>query len=263
MQLNSQKQQALELGWKLAELAERQVTDVGCLAGTEEEVMWQHISHFILIKSAYSYRALLTLLREGLEHEALVLLRSLVEALINLMYIAKDPHQRARLYLEYDFVARHRVLGALRRHGRSESGAVYRRILESSPDKANELTAEYQRVKPHYKNEYLWSGQSISQMAESVGMGWEYDFVYADCCARAHAAANSVNDYFRATEDGLLADLRPSFEELEWRVFQGACYIARVMSVNEEELGRKAPPEVPELVRKMQALVGAAGTSSG
>jgi hypothetical protein len=100
-------------------------------------------------------------------------------------------------------------------------------------------------------------------MAESVGMGWEYDFVYAECCARAHATANSVNDYFRATEDGLLAELAPSFGDLGFRVFEGASCLARVMSVNEEELGRKAPPEVPELVHRMQVLLGAAGTSTG
>jgi hypothetical protein len=257
MALTSQQQQALDLGWRLAALAEGQAGSVPSYQGTEDEAIWQHVSHFMLIKSAYSYRALLTLLREGLEHEALVLLRSLVEALINLRYMAQDPLQRARLFLEYDFVARHKRLEALGKHAAAESGEVFRGILESRRVKADELTSQYQRVKPHYKNEYLWSGKTIKQMAESVGMGWEYDFVYADCCARSHGAAKSVNDYFRATEDGLLADLRPSFEDLQYRAYQGANYLARVISVNEEKLGRKAPLELPEVVGKMQALVEA------
>jgi hypothetical protein len=139
MVLTSQQQQALDLGWRLAELAERQVADVGCLAGTEEEVIWQHVSHFILIKSAYSYRALLTLLHEGFQHEALVLLRTLVEALINLRYMAQDPLQRARLFLEYDFVARHKRLEAAKRHAGSGSWDVLRGMLLSRSQEADEL----------------------------------------------------------------------------------------------------------------------------
>ena len=49
MELSKDQREALDLGWKLAALAEEQASMVVDYGGTEAECMWQHVSHFFLV----------------------------------------------------------------------------------------------------------------------------------------------------------------------------------------------------------------------
>ncbi len=255
MELNKDQREALDLGWKLAGLAEEQASMVVGYRGTEAECMWQHVSHFFLVKSIHCFRAYLTLLAEGYGREGLVLLRSLVEALISLRYIAQQPKKRARRYLEYDYVARYRLLKAVRRLDDSEGGEVFRQVLEGRDEDEKELQAQYESVKSGYKVKTQWSDRSIRCMAKSVGMEWQYDLVYSQCCTHAHFAAGSIKHYMSVDAKGLLIDFAPSSESLKKGVWESAYYLAGIVAVNRDELSRNAPDEILDIVRRLSALV--------
>lgn len=144
------------------------------------------LAAFFFAKSYKTFSAISTLCRRGFGEDAAVLSRGLVENATTLFFISLDRDERSNLYLEYEYVARNKYISMLEAAGAadfSSAGACAAR------DKLREL---YQSVKVNYPNENLWSGKSVRQMAEEVGLMPHYLFAYKYFSDIAHGGPSTV-----------------------------------------------------------------------
>ena len=74
------------------------------------------IASGLFAKAFCTARAIRTLVEAGLIGDAAILLRSLLELAVTLLYIGRSPQTRAELYLNYQHVARKHLHDAMRKH---------------------------------------------------------------------------------------------------------------------------------------------------
>lgn len=159
------------------------------------------LAAFFFAKSYKTFAAIVLLARKGFGEDAAVLSRGLVENTTNLLYIAEEPETRAELYLDYEYVARNRYISMLESAGAFDSAAG-----ASSPARGR-LRQLYESVKSNYPNENLWSGKSIRQMADEVGLTSHYLFAYKYFSDMAHAAPTTVTQVLEPGEQEGLVDI--------------------------------------------------------
>ena len=175
----------------------------------EDEFIYKGVVQALTFKAIKTHRAIECLLEFGFVEDAVVLMRALLEIVINLLYIGREPESRATLYAEYDYVLRwqgHRAAEAV-------YGDEYSRQLASRQAEIDELRREYERVKCNYPDKYRWSGESVRKMAEEVGGEKAYLSAYRMHSELVHSAPTTMNRYVTASEGGLLIDLDPKSEE--------------------------------------------------
>jgi len=153
------------------------------------------------VKTAHAIALLLT---KGLIEDAAVLLRSMMEVVINMKYIAASK-DRARAYLDYEAVARHKMTQVMKKQGYDVSSVEAERA------------AAYESVKDKFPDDYKdWSQSSIRKMAKSVGFGEHYELVYGLLCDFAHAGPMSTSDYADVSDDGDTHTLSESGAAIGW-----------------------------------------------
>ncbi|MDO8700654.1 MAG: DUF5677 domain-containing protein [Deltaproteobacteria bacterium] len=159
------------------------------------------VAAFLFCKVIRTCRAARILCSTGWGVEAKLLLRSGLEALINLFYITqKDSEERAILYSEFGHMLD--VASAAR--------------VDRWPDqfkeldlqhRRNEIKENFERVKVNYPMKDFWAGKLIQngrfrEMAQQVGMQWYYDFIYWIASNHVHANVRSANEVMHVSADG-------------------------------------------------------------
>ncbi|RJQ54671.1 MAG: hypothetical protein C4521_04010 [Actinobacteria bacterium] len=151
------------------------------------------LSAFFFSKSHKTFSAVLVLASKGFGEDAAVLCRGLAENAINFLYIREEPIRRADLYLEYEYVLRHMYLETL------EAAGVLEGLAAS--DGRQRVRELYESVKRNYPNRHLWSGRSLREMAEEVGLSAHYRFAYKYFSDVAHGAPSTILQVLRPTEE--------------------------------------------------------------
>ncbi len=144
------------------------------------------LSSFFFSRSSKTFSAILILCQRGFGEDAAVLCRSLVENVVNFLYIRQDPAERADLYLEYEYVLRHTYVEMLAATGSLDGLAV------RDENARKELRELYESVKKRYPNRHLWSGKSLRVMADDVGLSAHYRFAYKYFSDLAHGAPSVI-----------------------------------------------------------------------
>ncbi|MGE5580226.1 MAG: DUF5677 domain-containing protein [Bacillota bacterium] len=130
----------------------------------EPDTLQKKIARYIFNRSTSSFDALRLLAEKGYYGESLVLLRLLLQNLISLAYINREPESRARLYdRQLDVIGRRFASGA-REALAGFPGGVFVSLDED--------LAESEGASD--KKEPMWSDLKISRMAHECGMGWIY-----------------------------------------------------------------------------------------
>lgn len=188
----------------------------------EKEDLFKGTVIYLTWKGLKTQLAIEKLLESGFLEDAYSLIRSLMEIVINLQYIRKDPEFLALTYQEYSYIIRHRLL---------EAG---RRIYKNFPDPETEsavadLEVNYQRVKGSYPNEYRWSGCSIRKMADQACLADLYDTIYSNLSVYIHSSALSQNSFIRSDANGFKIIIAPDqHDEVQ---FENAIYLACTFSL--------------------------------
>jgi hypothetical protein len=144
----------------------------------------------------------------GFGSEAGIILRTMFEAAVNIMWLLKDVKTIEQLvpklkrYNDYQFVATQKY----RDYARNSS------ITEVLPDKVREelnkmndtLDEKARQVQDEYEfNAFKpWSGRTIKQMANDVGWGERYDTLYQIYSDIVHSGVNSVQEYLVFDDKG-------------------------------------------------------------
>ncbi|MBI5410965.1 MAG: hypothetical protein HZA21_03135 [Nitrospirae bacterium] len=156
---------------------------------TPDETLYRTTVVFFLVRGYRTFQSAYLLCVHGQVDSATILARVLFEISVNLLYICKEPLEHSRLFFEYDSVASKGILDKLIK---TVSDPERLRAIKSAE---SGLAAESERLKVNYPNRWRWSGKTIKQMAEEVGLGWHYDHIYWPQSNLAHPSPTIMGRY--------------------------------------------------------------------
>ena len=152
---------------------------------------------FCIGKAYKTQAAILLLCQQGYGQDAAILVRSLIELLITLLYILKDPtDERIQRYFAYDWIMRKKMYN----YGKTKPEIL--EILKErnqnlkqgdNPIEEVEKQAIAMQTKYNYKKD--WSDKNMREMAEEVGRVDLYLTVYRLQSQIMHTAPRVMNEY--------------------------------------------------------------------
>lgn len=140
----------------------------------ESDTEWS--MNFLFYRSYRLFWTNLVLCEKGFGTEACILLRSLMEVVVNMSWISqRNAEERAKLYRSYADIARKHLYDKYDKHG------VFRKLSDSemeSIETREDIQKLYSRVKDDYREERFWAPKNIRSRAEDVGAGYDWEFYY-------------------------------------------------------------------------------------
>jgi hypothetical protein len=163
----------------------------------------------LLAKACKTHQAITKLARSGFGEDAAILARSLLNLVINALWIYQDPKVRISAYLDYDSVLRAK-LGRKIIQNPSLLGSNFQKRLPEIKRTQPQLEAEEKKAKAqHGYNRQGWSAKSIRDMAKDVDLINAYDTAYTLSSNLEHSNARSTDSYVTEGPDGLDIDAAP------------------------------------------------------
>lgn len=176
--------------FKLNEELARLVIDTFGTREFHTDTQAQTVILFFVAKAYKTHQAILHLCRQGYGEDAGILLRSLFELAVNALYI-KDNAELAQKYVDFEAIYVQRFL---------EDPNLKNRYMQVSENKLAETSEAAQRAreKHGYKGKNRWSGKTIREMAEEVGLGGEaYASFYVLVSQLVHSTIGSATYYVK------------------------------------------------------------------
>lgn len=139
--------------------------------------------------------------QQGFGPEAGILLRSLMEQVVNMAWIGKkNPDERAKLFVDYFHIAGKRHYDNYYKYGIFPNLTDAERELMESRE---EIERTYKEVKDNYGDERYWAPKRVSSRAKDVSIDYDWDFYYWFFSFLAHSNAASQFEFVRreGTED--------------------------------------------------------------
>lgn len=157
---------------------------------------------FLFCKLLRTARAVRRLCKAGYGVEAMLLVRSALETLINLLFLTdRDSEQRAEVYIRHDWVITKKQFDRVWQWPEIHNNPLY-------VERRNRAEADYHRFKQDYPRKDFWAGKFLSAdrrslrgMATEINLEWYFDFVYPFGSNHMHSNAKSANEYVEVTED--------------------------------------------------------------
>ena len=171
-------------------------------------LIWDEADHFskviivTLAKNLHRLQSIRLLCKKGLAKDALPLIRSMFEELVDLKYMAADK-SRVQNYIDYDTHTRYKLGKILEQYG--GEGVDWPRLKKRNP----ELEREWKKIEHRYtykskdgKNRPFprWTRDSVRQLSESVGLGSMYGYLYGHISNYAHSNPMSADEFVQGKE---------------------------------------------------------------
>jgi hypothetical protein len=159
------------------------------------------VASTLLAKAAKTHEAILLLATNGYGEDAIILTRSLFNLAVVISWIFKGPSQRLDAYAAYDVVSKAK-LG--RKIVASQSTAT---IIPEVYELYQNRRSEWEDGERDFKDQYYskrpgWSGKSIEEMANEVGLGGTYATFYTLASDIEHSNPASISNYLHDQPDG-------------------------------------------------------------
>lgn len=159
----------------------------------EEASDYDRVLQLFFSRARRTFRAVRLLADNGYGEQALVLVRTLYEDTVNLLYISTNPDRLAKLFLEYAHFRNFKYLQYLQEH--------YPESLKlEGPDTLHGLIHEYERVRHNYPRGDSWSGYSISRLARTLNLDGLHETLYKITSDLVHGNVAGVY-HFLVTRD--------------------------------------------------------------
>ena len=169
---------------------------------------FQRTINFLFCRSSRLHWSILILCQKGFGPEAGILLRSLMEQVVNMAWIGKEnPDQRAKLFVDYDRVAKKMLYDNYDVHGVFPDLTDTQRELIQSRE---EVERAYVEVKGDYRQDQYWAPKSIRSRAHEVGLEYDWNFYYWYYSFIAHSNAASQFEFVRPVGEKNLFVVGPS-----------------------------------------------------
>jgi hypothetical protein len=187
---------------QLSDVIDERKNDIG------PETDFQKVINFLFGRSYRLYWTTLVLCGKGFGPEGCILVRSLMEQVVNMHWIAKEnPDQRAKLFLDYVHVAR-KIL-----YERYEKHKVLHQLTDVEKqwmENPQEIDRRYNEVKENYVDERHWAPESIRSRAQSAGAAYDWDFYYWQFSSLVHSNPASQFEFITSGEPNGLFVVGPS-----------------------------------------------------
>jgi len=154
---------------------------------------------YLAVKILRHEEALEILTERGFGSEAGIILRTMFEAAVNIMWILKDAEKqlipKLKRYTDYQFIASQKFRDYAKNSDITKT--LPDSVREEFEHMTNTLDDKARQVKEEYDfNAYKpWSGRTIKQMANDIGWGERYDTLYQIYSDIVHSGINSVQEY--------------------------------------------------------------------
>jgi hypothetical protein len=169
---------------------------------------------FLFAKSHKTFWAIDILAQRGFGQDAAILTRSLFELLVTTKYLTKEEKSVDR-YSHYDCILRKRLIDKYKediKNGKISLSAEVQALLNDK-EKMAEVEKSYQIAEPYFKENRrkdAWSGKTIKEMAEEVGLYHEYNYFYWLLSHQVHSNSMSMRDYINFSGGEIECESGPS-----------------------------------------------------
>lgn len=162
----------------------------------------KRLMSFFHAKGYKTHQAIVLLARNGFGEDAGILTRSLINLSIAARWINHDPNKWVPAYLDYEHVFQARLNRKIvqdpRLVGRSPQDAMI-----DYKDKQPMLDAAAKDATSRHGYNYRgWSGKSLYEMANELGMRSDYYFGYVLLSELEHTSIGALAEYVSLTPDG-------------------------------------------------------------
>ena len=181
-----------QIGTDAAEEVMKRVASIR--APDPEQLAYKITMWFFFCKAYKSFQAVRLLWKGGFAEDALALSRTIYELLLQAAYMRQNPRERAKLFAEFDPVARYAWYEQLKTLNRPELV----KDMESRPGDLQELKAQHDRYKDAYPQVHRgWTGKSIRTLAKDLGSAFETHYVayYWIQSNVIHSSISAVGQY--------------------------------------------------------------------
>lgn len=202
------------------------------------------------------HEAIELLSSKGFGREAGILLRSMFEATVNVIWIAQDPVNRLDRYAAYRYFAAEQYRDLGERLPKREKESIEQR--EQYERETEQVRQDAQKAKDQYgfrKGAY-WSGKTLKDMAKGVGWLPRYESVYKIYSDVTHANIGSSQDFVSSNESGaIFIHGRPRFPHADPVLREAYCYLTTALAFTDTwvELGIGA--EIDKAMKNVNAIL--------
>ncbi len=151
----------------------------------------QGVIIYCMAKLHTSFGASMELIKSGFGIDAMIIVRSMINNLINMLWIAnKASKRRSTKFIDYHKVLRKEYLDKVKKNYPKESW--FGGILKQE----KEILESYKKVEYRFTNRYKgWSGFSIKERAEEVKKYFDYEIVYFLASSIEHSDIYASKDF--------------------------------------------------------------------
>jgi hypothetical protein len=180
-------------------------------ASIDQNNTYASLVSFFAGKTCKTHEAIVILTERGYGQDAGILLRSLVNLVINAYWIARDPAVRLERYMDYDWILRSQAADIGRRGDALARLTPEMRCQLAALDAEIEKKAREAKEKHHYDRRG-WSGISIRDMAKDVGFQNYYDYAYRLLSNLEHSNSRSTTSYLEEASGAYQFNVGPGPE---------------------------------------------------
>lgn len=167
---------------------------------------------FCLGKAYKTHDAILSLCKQGLGQDAAMLVRSLVDLLITLLYILKDSTDKTmHRYIAHDWIIRKKMYARFKDDPKAKEAFEERKLNPKPNDNSPEFVEEQAKLaQEKYKFGNNWSGKNIREMAVGVSREQMYDTVFRLQSQLSHTNPRAVNEYVSEIDSEFVIEIGSS-----------------------------------------------------
>lgn len=211
----------------------------------------EYVQSAVLMFGPKSYRTYLSvsvLWQRGFDEDAYILVRSLMEACMQLRYLSEDPKIRAKLFEQSEAVGTYRYYEGINKVA-PETGKHLRAMTENFA----KMVAGYELHKDKFPKKNLgWHGKTIKELAIAVDMEKLYASVYWEMCQLSHSNSTSGKRFFNVVEAGAVITIGPGQKYL-FRPAHLACIFLTEILFDMSKLLEL--PNIDEKIARANALI--------
>lgn len=192
-------------------VGKRVVDSVKALSGADPDEFAHRMTMFFFFCKAFkTYQAIMRLWFSGFQEDAFALGRTLFEIYLQAEYIAVNPGERVKLFIEHDAYSRYLQYLEIK-----EKEPKWAEAFAKREGELVELEKEYERVKSQFSKHRPWWRKSVKWLADEVGKSASaapryYLGFYGEQSALVHTGVTSMKAYFKESGEALAVNCMPS-----------------------------------------------------
>lgn len=154
---------------------------------------FEFVTYFLFIKSYYTFKTINFLVKRGYGFDAAILERSLIENLVDMIYISKDPITRSDKFLRWEAVETKKLGDSINNNPDWMSIPSIKKSIEET---RNKVETDYNKYEGEFPEEFKgWSQKSITKRIKESHPSLEP--VYSLLSNLVHPSVSAVRSYFK------------------------------------------------------------------